>query len=65
MEIRIQGEEGNYIVKNESSILQYKLDNNGIQTGESVLHIITDSIENNADRSEVSKKLMNLHSINY
>jgi hypothetical protein len=55
--MEVKGKEGDYIVKNESSILQYKLDENGNQTGESVLHIITDSIENQEDRSEVAKKI--------
>jgi hypothetical protein len=57
MFMEVKGKEGDYIVKNESSILQYKLDENGNQTGESVLHIITDSIENQEDRSEVAKKI--------
>ncbi|MCB0730081.1 MAG: hypothetical protein KDC88_03510 [Ignavibacteriae bacterium] len=53
----IKGKEGEYIVKNESSILQYKVNENGEQTGESILHIITDSIENQEDRSEIAKKI--------
>jgi hypothetical protein len=57
MEIKIKGKAGEYVVKNESSIIQYKIDNAGQHTGESVLHIITDSIENNEDRTEVSKKI--------
>ena len=57
MFLKIKGKEGEYLVKNESSILQYKLDENGQKTGESVLHIITDSIENQDDRSEVTKTI--------
>ncbi len=57
MFLKVKGKEGDYLVKNESSILQYKLDKNGQKTGESVLHIITDSIENQDDRSEVTKTI--------
>ena len=57
MELKMKGKDGEYIVKNESSILQIKTDLNGEQTGESVMHIITDSIENNEDRTEVSKMI--------
>lgn len=60
MLIKIKGIEGEYLLKNESSILQYKLDENGDYTGESVLHIITDSIENTEDRNEISKKIEEL-----
>ena len=57
MELKMKGKDGEYIVKNESSIIQKKTDLNGEQTGESVMHIITDSIENNEDRTEVSKMI--------
>ena len=60
MLVKIKGIDGEYLLKNESSILQYKLDENGEHTGESVMHIITDSIENNQDRKEVSKKIEEL-----
>ncbi len=60
MLVKIKGIEGEYLLKNESSILQYKLDENGNHTGESVLHIITDSIENTEDRTEISKKIEEL-----
>ena len=53
----VKGKEGDYLVKNESSILQYKFDENGKKTGESVMHIITDSIENQEDRTEVTKTI--------
>jgi hypothetical protein len=58
MYFEIRGLEGEYIIKNESSILQYKLDENGQKTGESIMHIITDSIENNEDRNRVTKKIV-------
>ena len=54
---KIVGKEGEYVVKNSSSILQYKVDKNGNFTGESVMHITTDSIENTNDRREVTEKL--------
>ena len=57
MTLRFSGKEGNYVVKNESSILQYKKNEEGLQTGDSILHIITDTIENNEDRREVTKKI--------
>lgn len=58
MYLKIEGNEGEYLVKNESSILQYKCDEHGNKTGESVLHIITDSIENQEDRNEVTRKIV-------
>ena len=58
MYFELKGVEGDYIVRNESSILQYKLDKNGEKTGESIMHIITDSIENYNDRKEISKKII-------
>lgn len=57
MLMKVKGKEGDYIVKNESTIFQYILDENGEKTGESLLHIITDSIENSEDRSEVIKTI--------
>ncbi len=57
MNVRIKGEEGEYLVKNRSSILQYKIDDTGKQTGESILHIITDSIENYYYRMKITEKL--------
>lgn len=54
---KIVGKEGEYLVKNSSNILQYKVDKNGKFTGESVMHITTDSIENYNDRREVTEKL--------
>jgi len=61
MLLKISGKEGDYIVKNESSIFQYKKDENGLKTGESILHIITDSIENQEDRSEIAKRIAELN----
>lgn len=58
MYFELKGIEGEYFVKNESSILQYKLDKNGQKTGESIMHIITDSIENHNDRKEIAKKII-------
>jgi len=57
MLLKIQGKEGEYIVKNKSSIFQYKIDAKGEHTGDSVLHITTDSIENNEDRKKITKKI--------
>jgi hypothetical protein len=57
MTLRFKGKEGEYVVKNESSILQYKINSEGMQTGDSILHIITDTIENSEDRKEVTKKI--------
>ena len=57
MYLEIKGIEGNYIIKNESSIFQYKVDENGQKIGKGILHIITDSIENQEDRMKVNKKI--------
>lgn len=60
MLVKIKGVEGDYLLKNESSILQYKINEKGELTGESILHIITDSIENSQDRNDISKKIEEL-----
>lgn len=60
MIFKIEGIDGEYFIKNESSIFQYKLDKNGVKTGESLMHIITDSIENNHDRKKVTKKIKDI-----
>ena len=53
MVIKLKGNEGDYLVKNSSTIVQYKKDSNG----KSILHIIVDSIENNEDRLLVQKNI--------
>ena len=58
MYFELKGVDGDYLVKNESSILQYKVDKNGNKTGESIMHIITDSIENQQDRKKITKKIL-------
>jgi hypothetical protein len=55
MHFNIIGKEGDYLVKNSHTILQYKKDNKGSKTGECIIHIITDSIENNEDRKHITK----------
>ncbi len=57
MVIKVKGNEGDYIVKNSTTIVQYKKDNNGRKTGKSILHIIVDSIENNEDRILIQKNI--------
>lgn len=51
----IKGNNGDYLIKNENTIIQYKLDDDGNHTGESVMHIITDSIEDPEDRNQITK----------
>lgn len=51
----VKGNNGDYLIKNESTIIQYKLDDDGNHTGECVLHIITDSIEDSEDRNSITK----------
>ena len=58
MYFELKGVDGDYLVKNESSILQFKVDKNGNKTGESIMHIITDSIENQHDRKKITKKIL-------
>jgi hypothetical protein len=58
MYFELKGVDGDYLVKNESSILQYKLDKDGNKTGESIMHIITDSIENQQDRKKITTKIL-------
>ncbi len=57
MVINLKGKEGDYLVKNSSTIVQYKKDSNGKKTGKSILHIIVDSIENNEDRILIQKNI--------
>jgi hypothetical protein len=57
MVIKLKGNEGDYLVKNSSTIVQYKKDSNGKRNGKSILHIIVDSIENNEDRLLVQKNI--------
>lgn len=57
MVIKLKGNEGDYLVKNSSTIVQYQKDSNGKRNGKSILHIIVDSIENNEDRNLVQKNI--------
>ena len=58
MYFKLKGIDGDYLIKNEFSILQYKLDKDGNKTGKCIMHIITDSIENPQDRKIITKKIM-------
>ncbi|MFZ1289837.1 MAG: hypothetical protein WAR79_07090 [Melioribacteraceae bacterium] len=57
MSFTVKGNSGKFFIKNESSILELKIDETGNQTGESKVHVITDSIENQEDRILVIQKL--------
>lgn len=57
MVIKLKGNEGYYLVKNSSTIVQYKKSSNGKGNGKSILHIIVDSIENNEDRILVQNNI--------
>jgi hypothetical protein len=57
MSLIIRGNAGEFVIKNESSILEIKIDELGNQTGESIVHVITDSIENQEDRALVNQKI--------
>lgn len=59
MKIELKGNEGKYIVSNESNIVQYKLDQDGRETGEYVIHSTIDTIENTEDRITIDKTLEN------
>ena len=61
MVIKIEGNEGDYLVKNSSTIVQYKKDGSGRKTGKSIIHIIVDSIENNEDRILVQKNIQRFY----
>lgn len=62
MNIVVKGNLAEFVIRNESSILELKLDELGNQTGESIIHVITDSIENQEDRELVNKKLEEFNS---
>lgn len=55
MRKEIKGNEGNYLIKNESVIVQFKINSQGKETGERIIHSITDTIENSEDRKHISK----------
>jgi hypothetical protein len=63
MSITIKGNAGDYLIRNEFSILEVKLDKTGNQTGESKVHVIADSIEDQDDRIMVIQKLRELEKI--
>lgn len=62
MVIEVNGNDGKYLIKDPSKIVQFKTDNAGKNTGESVVHIIADTIENKEDRTKVSEKIFRVYS---
>ncbi len=60
MSYQLKGNAKEYLIKSDTNILEFKLDEYGNHTGESKVHIITDSIENNEDRTIITEKLKEL-----
>ena len=60
MSYQLKGNEKEYLILGGSNILEFSIDEEGNHTGESKVHIITDSIENNEDRSLITEKLKDL-----
>ncbi|MCB0744540.1 MAG: hypothetical protein H6613_10485 [Ignavibacteriales bacterium] len=58
MNKKVKGNAGEFLIKNSSTILELKVDENGNKTGESLVHIISDSIEDQYDRNLVNEKLV-------
>ena len=58
MNKKVRGNAGEFLIKNSSTILELKVDENGNKTGESLVHIISDSIEDQYDRNLVNEKLV-------
>ena len=58
MNKKVKGNAGEFLIKNSSTILELKVDENGNKTGESLVHIISDSIEDQFDRNLVNEKLV-------
>ena len=58
MNKKVKGNAGEFLIKNSSTILELKVDENGNKTGESFVHIISDSIEDQYDRNLVNEKLV-------
>ncbi|GEM_PF-6603970 len=56
----IEGQDGIYKIKHRTKIYQYKRDKFGNITNECILHVMTDTIENDFDRSEVSKFIQSM-----
>ncbi len=56
----IEGQDGIYKIKHRSKIYQYKRDKFGNITNECILHVMTDTIENDYDRNEVSKIIQSM-----
>jgi len=61
MVLKLKGKEGDYLVKNSSTIIQYKKDSCGKKTGKSIIHIIVDSIENNEDRILIQENIQRFY----
>ncbi len=57
MEIKLKGIAGEYLIKNSSTIVQTKKCSYKETKIETVVHIITDSIENNKDRILVENNI--------
>ncbi len=60
MEKYIEGQDGVYKIKHRTKIYQYKRDKSGNISGECILHVMTDTIENDYDRHKVSKFIQSL-----
>jgi len=58
MVLEIIGNEGKYLVKDPSNIVQIKFDNSGKENGRSIIHIIADTINDKEDRIKVSAKIL-------
>ena len=58
MNKKVKGNAGEFLIKNSSTILELKVDENGNKTGECLVHIISDSIEDQYDRNLVNEKLV-------
>ncbi len=60
MNTLIEGQDGVYKIKHQTKIYQYKRDKFGNITNECILHVMTDTIENDYDRNEVSKMIQSM-----
>ena len=63
----IEGTDGIYKIKHRSKIYQYKINSDGRLNSAFKLHIITDTIENDADRKKVAAAIqkMNLNVLEF
>lgn len=58
MILEVNGNDGKYLLKDQSTIIQVSRNNKDDLATKNITHIITDTIENKEDRLKVSEKII-------